>query len=148
MEVARPDGATVTVTGVPARHGLAVPEGEEPMGGDVIGFMLTADGLPSVYISGDNQALELVTEVADRFAPVDTAILYLGGCRHDTMTQNVLWTLTSAQGAAAAKILDARRVVPAHFDSWAHVKEGRDDTEKAFAAAGLTDRLHFCRAGD
>ena len=45
----------MTVTGVPARHG---PVGCEPVTGDVIGFVLTSDDLPSVHVSGDNAALE------------------------------------------------------------------------------------------
>ncbi|WP_405525113.1 hypothetical protein [Streptomyces canus] len=98
-ELDRPEGGTRTVTGVPARHD---PVGCEPVTGDVVGFILTTDYLPSVHVSGDNAALEHVKAT----------------------------TLDSAQGADAAKLLGARRVVPAHFeswvhfDSWAHFKEG------------------------
>lgn len=139
-ELGRPDGGTVTVTGVPARHG---PVGCEPITGDVVGFMLTADDLPSVYVSGDNAALEYVQQIADRFAPVDTAVLFLGGARMTIAFDNALLTLDSALGAEAASILGARRVVPAHFDSWAHFTEGRKEIETAFTAAGLADRLDF-----
>ncbi|MDQ0604552.1 L-ascorbate metabolism protein UlaG (beta-lactamase superfamily) [Streptomyces canus] len=141
-EIQRPDGTTVTVTGVPARHG---PIGCEPVTGDVIGFVLTSDDLPSVYVSGDNAALEHVKEIAQKFAPVDTAVLFLGGARMAFAFDGALLTLDSAQGAEAARILGARRVVPAHFDSWAHFKEGRNEIEAAFAEAGLADRLHFAR---
>ena len=141
-EIQRPDGTTVTVTGVPARHG---PIGCEPVTGDVIGFVLTSDDLPSVYVSGDNAALEHVKEIAEQFAPVDTAVLFLGGARMAFAFDGALLTLDSAQGAEAARILGARRVVPAHFDSWAHVQEGRTEIEAAFAKAGLTDRLAFSR---
>lgn len=138
----RPDGGTVTVTGVPARHG---PVGCEPVTGDVVGFVLTSDDLPSVYVSGDNAALEHVEEIAERFAPVDTAVLFLGGARMDFAFDNALLTLDSAQGAKAVRLLGARRVVPAHFDSWAHFKEGRHEIETAFTEAGLADRLDFAR---
>jgi L-ascorbate metabolism protein UlaG (beta-lactamase superfamily) len=141
-EIERPDGTTVTVTGVPARHG---PIGCEPVTGDVVGFVLTSDDLPSVYVSGDNAALEHVKEIAEKFAPVDTAVLFLGGARMAFAFDGALLTLDSAQGAEAARILGARRVVPAHFDSWAHFKEGRNEIEAAFAEAGLADRLHFAR---
>ncbi|WP_371573530.1 MBL fold metallo-hydrolase [Streptomyces sp. NBC_01314] len=142
VQLWRPDGGTVTVTGVPARHG---PVGCEPVTGDVVGFMVTSDDLPSVYVSGDNAALEHVKEIAGRFAPVDTAVLFLGGTRMAFAFDNALLTLDSAQGAEAAKILGARRVVPAHFDSWAHFKEGRTEIEAAFTEAGLADRLDFAR---
>ncbi|ANS70191.1 putative Zn-dependent hydrolase of beta-lactamase fold [Streptomyces lincolnensis] len=139
-ELWRPDGGTMTVTGVPARHG---PVGCEPVTGDVIGFVLTSDDLPSVYVSGDNAALEHVEEIAGKFAPVDTAVLFLGGARMPFAFEGALLTLDSAQGARAAQMLGARRVVPAHFDSWAHFQEGRDEIEAAFTGAGLADRLDF-----
>jgi L-ascorbate metabolism protein UlaG (beta-lactamase superfamily) len=141
-ELKRPDGGTVTVTGMPARHG---PVGCEPISGDVIGFMLTSDDLPSVYVSGDNAALEHVKEIAERFAPVDTAILFLGGARMPFAFDGALLTLDSTLGAEAAKTLDARRVVPAHYDSWAHFQEGRAEIEAAFTEVGLADRLDFAR---
>ncbi|WNM35738.1 MBL fold metallo-hydrolase [Streptomyces sp. Li-HN-5-11] len=141
-ELKRPDGGTVTITGLPARHG---PEGCEPITGDVVGFMLTSDDLPSVYVSGDNANLEHVKEIAEKFAPVDTAVLFLGGARMDFAFDNALLTLDSALGAEAAKILGARRVVPAHYDSWAHFQEGRKEIEAAFSEAGLADRLDFAR---
>ncbi|WP_327748165.1 MBL fold metallo-hydrolase [Streptomyces europaeiscabiei] len=141
-ELWRPDGGIMTVTGVPARHG---PEGCEPITGEVVGFMLTSRDLPSVYVSGDNANLEHVKEIAEKFAPVDTAVLFLGGARMPFAFDNSLLTLDSAQGAEAAQILGARRVVPAHYDSWAHFQEGRSEIEAAFAAAGLTDRLDFAR---
>ncbi|MDQ0957357.1 L-ascorbate metabolism protein UlaG (beta-lactamase superfamily) [Streptomyces sp. B4I13] len=56
-----------------------------------------------------------------------------------------LLTLDSALGAQAARILGARRVVPAHYDSWAHFQEGRKEIEAAFSEAGLADRLDFAR---
>jgi L-ascorbate metabolism protein UlaG (beta-lactamase superfamily) len=141
-ELWRPDGGTMAVTGVPARHG---PVGCEPVTGDVVGFLLTSHDLPSVYVSGDNAALEHVEEIAEKFAPVDTAVLFLGGARMPFAFDGALLTLDSTQGAQAAKMLGARRVVPAHFDSWAHFQEGRTEIEAAFAEAGLTDRLDFAR---
>lgn len=142
VEVARPDGGSVTVTGLPARHG---PVEAAELNGDVVGFMLTAADLPSVYVSGDNLGLECVQQIAERFAPVDVAVLFLGAARHAPILDNALVSMTSAEGAEAAKLLDARRVVAAHFDGWAHFKEGRDEIESAFAAAGLADRLDFAR---
>ncbi|MFD7453896.1 MBL fold metallo-hydrolase [Kitasatospora sp. NPDC059827] len=139
VELARPDGGSVTVTAAPALHG---PEGAEAVLGQVIGFVLTAPDLPSVYVSGDNASLPLVEEIAERFGPVDTAVLFAGAARPGPF-DGALLTLDSAQAAEAAALLGARRVVPAHFDSWAHFTEGRTALEAAFAAAGLSDRLQF-----
>jgi L-ascorbate metabolism protein UlaG (beta-lactamase superfamily) len=127
----------VTVTAVPARHG---PEGCEPVTGEVIGFVLTGDGLPTIYVSGDNASLEIVREIAGRFRPIDTAVIFAGGARAGLLG-NALLTLDSAQAAEAARILDARRVVPVHCDSWAHFTEGRDMIAEAFQRAGVGDKL-------
>ena len=140
VELVRPDGGSVTVTAVPAQHG---PEGCEPISGEVIGFVLTATDLPTVYVSGDNASLELVAEIAGRVGPVDTAVLFAGAARVDQLFDGGLLTLDSAQAAEATLILGARRVVPVHFDSWGHFTEGRESLVAAFEAAGLTDRLHL-----
>ncbi|MFF7105327.1 MBL fold metallo-hydrolase [Streptomyces nigra] len=139
----RPDGGSVTVTAVPAIHGPASREDIEPVLGTVIGFVLTGDGLPTVYISGDNASLDEVKKIAERFAPVDTAILYAGAPRFPVLFDNQCIVLDSAQAAEAARILDAGRVLPVHYDGWTHLTEGRDDLESAFASAGLADRLHW-----
>ncbi|WP_304452807.1 MBL fold metallo-hydrolase [Nocardiopsis sp. YSL2] len=137
VELERPDGGRVTVTAAPAQHG---PEGCEPFTGEVIGFVLTATDLPTVYVSGDNASLDVVREVADRFGPVDTAVLFAGGAR-TPLFDGALLTLDSERSAEAARILGARRVVPAHADGWAHFTEGHGELERAFAEAGLADRL-------
>ncbi|WP_405771805.1 MBL fold metallo-hydrolase [Actinacidiphila glaucinigra] len=141
VELERPGGGTVTVTGVPAVHGPGPREEVEPFTGQVVGFVLTGEGLPTVYVSGDNASLDAVKEIAGRFAPVDTAVLFAGAPRFPMLFDGNLIVLDSAQAAEAARILGARRVVPVHHDSWAHFTEGREDLEAAFTAAGLADRL-------
>ncbi|MFI2508757.1 MBL fold metallo-hydrolase [Streptomyces sp. NPDC018972] len=141
IDLDRPDGGTVTVTGVPAVHGPGPREEIEPITGQVVGFVLTGDGLPTVYVSGDNASLDAVREIAGRFAPLDTAILFAGAPRFPMLFDGGLIVLDSAQAAEATRILGARSVVPVHHDSWAHFTEGRDDLEAAFTAAGLADRL-------
>ncbi|MDT9699829.1 MBL fold metallo-hydrolase [Streptomyces sp. P17] len=140
-ELDRPEGGTVTVTAVPAIHGPGPREAVEPITGEVVGFVLTGDGLPSLYVSGDNASLDAVKEIADRFGPVDTAILFAGAPRFPVLFDGAQLVLDSAQAAEAARILGARRVVPVHCDSWDHFTEGRRDVEAAFQAAGLADRL-------
>ncbi|GLX53227.1 hypothetical protein Shyhy01_61770 [Streptomyces hygroscopicus subsp. hygroscopicus] len=137
VDLPRPDGGTVTVTAAPALHG---PEGCEPLVGEVTGFVLTAADLPTVYISGDNASLGLVREVAARYAPVDTAVLFAGAPRMPLL-DDALLVLDGKGAAAAARLLGARRVVAAHVDGWAHFTETRRDVEAAFEEAGLADRL-------
>ncbi|MFC7531829.1 MBL fold metallo-hydrolase [Actinoplanes sp. GCM10030250] len=141
VELKRPAGGSLTVTAVPALHG---PEGSEPVVGEVTGFVLTGDGLPSVYVSGDNASLDRVGQIADRFGPVDVAILFAGAVRPG-MLDYALLTLDSAMAAEAAVMLGARQVVPVHYDSWAHFSEGREELVEAFEKAGITDRVSWGR---
>ncbi len=134
------DGA-ITVTGVPAIHGPGTREEVEPFTGQVVGFVLTGEGLPTVYVSGDNASLAAVQEIADKFGPVDTAILFAGAPRIPVLFGGEPLVLDSAHAAEAARLLDAARVVPVHYDSWSHYTEGRDDLVAAFTAAGLANRL-------
>ncbi|MGW7068830.1 MBL fold metallo-hydrolase [Streptomyces sp. NPDC054855] len=143
VELERRDGGpgAITVTGVPAIHGPGPREEVEASTGQVVGFVLTGEGLPTVYVSGDNASLDAVRDIAERFAPVDTALLFAGAPRFPMVFDGNPIVLDSAQAAEATQILGARHVVPVHHDSWAHFTEGRDELKAAFAAANLTDRL-------
>jgi L-ascorbate metabolism protein UlaG (beta-lactamase superfamily) len=125
------------VTGVPAQHG---PDGTEHLVGEVTGFVLSGAGLPTVYVSGDNASLPVVQAVADRSGPVDVAILFAGGAQTPLLGDAYL-TLTSELAAEAAQILGARRIVPLHFEHWAHFTQGADTLRAAFARHGLAGRL-------
>ncbi|MEV6009489.1 MBL fold metallo-hydrolase [Streptomyces sp. NPDC051976] len=142
-ELPRPDGGTLRITGVPAQHG---PDGSEPIVGEVTGFVLSGDGLPTVYVSGDNASLDVVRAIADRFGPFDVAVLFAGAARTPLVPDAPL-TLTSEQTAQAAEILGAEQVVPLHFEHWGHFTEDGDSLEAAFAAAGLGERLHRLKPG-
>ena len=72
---------------------------------------------------------------------IDTALLFAGAPRFPELFDNQLIVLNSAQAAEAARLLGARRVVPVHYDSWAHFTEGREELVAAFTAAGLAARL-------
>jgi L-ascorbate metabolism protein UlaG (beta-lactamase superfamily) len=118
----------VDITAVPALHG---PPGIEDIIGPVVGFILQAPTLPSVYISGDNASLEKVREIADRFAPIGVAVLFAGAARVPEIDANL--TLTSADAVEAARILRAASVVGVHTDDWEHFSETRQQLEAAFA---------------
>lgn len=126
----------VDITAVPALHG---PPGIEDVIGPVVGFLLQAPTLPSVYVSGDNASLDLVDEIASRYAPVGIAILFAGAARVPEIDATL--TLTSQDAVAAARILGARKVVGVHCEDWEHFSETRTDLEAAFTAAGMRDLL-------
>ncbi|MGW7205865.1 MBL fold metallo-hydrolase [Streptomyces sp. NPDC054837] len=106
------DGARVTA--VPTLHG---PEGSEPLVGEGTGFVLSGEGLPKVYVSGDNASLDRVRKFADREGPFDVALLFAGAARTPLVPDA---SLTSEQAAEAATVLGARHVVPLHFEHWGH----------------------------
>lgn len=126
------DFGVVTITAMPALHG---PPGSEPLVGPVIGFMLEAAGEPTVYVSGDNASLPLVRQIADRFAPVDIALLFAGAARVEEIDADL--TLNSTDAATAAESLGARLVVGLHTEDWTHFSHTREQLEAAFDGTGV-----------
>jgi L-ascorbate metabolism protein UlaG (beta-lactamase superfamily) len=143
-ELQTPTGATLTVTAVPALHG---PDGSEALVGQVTGFVLTGVGVPTVYISGDNASLDVVDAVADRFGPVDIALLHAGAARTELL-DGALLTLDSEQTGAAAVRAGARHVFPLHFEGWAHFSEGREALAAAVERANIADRTVLLDLGE
>lgn len=143
IDLPRPDGGVVTVTGVPALHG---PEGAEKLLGVVTGFVLQGEGLPTVYVSGDNASLGYVKEIVDRFPSIDVAILFAGAAR-TALLDGANLTLTSEDAVEAARILDGATVVPVHTEGWTHFTEGPDTFVAAFRSAGLEDRVTLLAHG-
>ncbi|MGW4485743.1 MBL fold metallo-hydrolase [Amycolatopsis sp. NPDC004368] len=135
------DVGGVRVTGMPALHG---PEGAEANVGEVTGFLLSSDGLPAVYVSGDNASLARVRAIAGRVGPVPIAVLFAGAAR--TPLIDDFLTMPSDVAAQAAEVLGAEHVVPLHFEGWAHFTQGPDTLEEAFAGKGM--RLHLLKPGE
>ena len=128
VEIPRPDGGTLRVTGVPAQHG---PDGTDHLTGEVTGFVLTGQGLPTVYVSGDNASLDVVHAIAKRLGRMDVAVLFAGAAQTPLLGEAHL-TLTGRGAAEAARILGVRRVLPAHVDGWTHFSKGVVPLRRAF----------------
>jgi L-ascorbate metabolism protein UlaG (beta-lactamase superfamily) len=138
LEVERPGGGTLAITAVPAQHG---PDGTDHITGPVIGFVLRAAGVPTLYVSGDNASVDVVRTIADRLGPIELAVLFAGGVSLPYRFEGAYLTLSADRAAEAAEVLGARAVVPVHYEGWAHFTQGADDLRASFAAAGLADRL-------
>lgn len=140
-----PRGERVRVTATPAQHG---PRFLNPLTGPVIGFVLEWDGQAGgpLYISGDTVMFGGIGEVGRRFR-VSTAILHVGRATL-AATGSLHYTFTAEESARAAEVLGASRVFPIHYQGWSHFREGRPDVERAFAKAGLSDRLSFFPPGE
>ncbi|GAB2674158.1 MBL fold metallo-hydrolase [Nocardia goodfellowii] len=129
----------VTVTAVPALHG---PEGCEPVTGIVTGFVLRADGEPTVYVSGDNASVELVGEIAERIGRIDIAILFVGAANPGRFGDTDLTLNARTAVQAAAKLGDAV-IVPVHAEGWAHFSETLDYLARTFGYAGRAAQLRI-----
>ena len=127
----------VRITGLPAQHG---PDGSEHLVGEVTGFLLSGEDLPSVYVSGDNASLDVVQDIADRTGKIDIAVLFVGGAQMPYLGDAYL-TLSSVAACEAAKLLGARTVVPLHYSDWAHFSDGVQSLQDAFAAGSFSERL-------
>lgn len=142
IELGRPDGTSLTITGLPAQHG---PDGSEHLVGEVTGFLLSGDGLPTVYVSGDNASLDVVRTIAGRVGTVDLAVLFVGGAQMPYLDGYL--TLPSSWAPEAARILGAGTVVGIHLDGWGHFTDDRDSLVSAFTASGLADLLSVPHSG-
>ncbi len=134
----------LTVTALPARHG---PVGAEALSGDVTGFLLQGEGLPTVYVSGDNAGVDVVEQIAERVGRVDVAVLFVGAANVGRFGPEPM-TLNGERAARVAALLDASVVVPVHAEGWEHFTEGVGEVAAAFEAAGLGDRLRVLTPGE
>ncbi|KUN82551.1 Zn-dependent hydrolase [Streptomyces bungoensis] len=142
-------GGDLTVLAVPAVHG---PEdGDRDADGnvncEVTGFVLSGRGLPTIYVSGDNASIRTVAEISRRVPDIEAAVLHAGAARVPVKFGGRPLSLDSRRAAAAAAVLGAEIVVPAHYDHWAHFSEGLADLELAFHEAGLSSLLRAAPHG-
>jgi L-ascorbate metabolism protein UlaG (beta-lactamase superfamily) len=130
---------SLTVQAVPAVHGPADGQRNETghVNCEVTGFVLSGPDVPTVYLSGDNASIGAVKAIVEHVGAVDIAVIFAGAARVATKERGRPLTFTGQRAAAAAELLGAKSVIPAHVDGWAHFSEGRDDFAAAFEEAGL-----------
>jgi L-ascorbate metabolism protein UlaG (beta-lactamase superfamily) len=123
---------TIEVTATPCRHG---PPLSRPIVGDVIGFALRWEGQANgaLWISGDTVLYDGVRQVAERL-DVDVALVHLGGVRFP-ISGPVRYTMTAREAVELCGLLRPRRLIPIHYEGWAHFREGREAIERELAEA-------------
>lgn len=129
-----PDGRTMTITGVPARHG---PFGVEAITGEVTGFVLSIDGWAAVYVSGDTVWFEGTAEVAERF-DIGVAILFAGAAQPRGPFDI---TMDTNGAIEAARAFPHARIVGVHNQGWSHYVQSQNDLARAFELLGIAPRL-------
>ena len=146
VTVDRPDGGgSVTVTAVPADHG---PPQVAAKNGPVIGFVLSGDRLPTMYVSGDNASVDVVRTIVADHGPFDAVVLFVGGAQVPEAWGDAHLTLTAQTAVEAARELGDAPIAPIHQDGWAHFTSSAADVEREFAQAGLSDRLRSVAPGE
>lgn len=141
----RPGGGAVQVVAVPADHG---PPDVASKNGPVIGFVLSGDGLPAIYVSGDNASVDVVRGIVAEHGPFDAAVLFIGGAQVPEAWGDAHLTLTAHTAVEAARALDDAPIAPIHQDGWAHFTSSAADVEREFARAGLSGRLRSVAPGE
>lgn len=133
-----PDGDIVTITAVPAHHG---PAELDPILGEVSGFLLSAPGFPTVYVSGDNERVENVVELARRVELIDLAVVFAGAPQLPQLTGSTVLGLTASGVLDVAELLPEAMLAVVHTEGWSHFTESRDDVERLVSARGLNGRV-------
>ncbi|MEX0914085.1 MAG: MBL fold metallo-hydrolase [Demequina sp.] len=135
--------ADVTVTAVPARHG---PRAIKQVTGQVTGFVLQAEGWPTVYLSGDNSSVKKARKVAEAFPEVDIAVLFAGAAKVERLG-DMLLTMDAERCARVAALWPRAAIVPIHVDGWSHFTEPMDDFLAGFAEHATTERVVVLEPG-
>jgi L-ascorbate metabolism protein UlaG (beta-lactamase superfamily) len=134
------NGARLRVTATPARHG---PAGIEPFSGDVIGFVVEADGAGAIYVSGDTVWYDGTAEVAKRFQP--RVVMPFAGAAQTRGPFHL--TMDTNDVVETARAFPSALIVPVHHDSWAHFRQDGNDLAVTFKALGIADRLRLLQPG-
>jgi L-ascorbate metabolism protein UlaG (beta-lactamase superfamily) len=141
-ELAR-GGTRMRITATPARHG---PPSVQQAVGEVIGFAIALAGTDSVvYISGDTVYYDALDQIGRNYR-VGTAFLFFGDA-HFPETGSMAFTMNGVAGARLAAALNARSVIPVHYDAFEHLAEPPEAIGEAFRQAGMADRLRWLPPG-
>lgn len=134
----------VTVTAVPARHGPRFT----PQVSQVTGFLLAAEGEPTVWISGDT-VLSPELRAALPTLRADVAIIHCGGVTFPKapLFGPLVFTFDAPHVVEAIELLQPRIVIPVHRNGWAHF-EPESRLRAAIEAAGLTPSTHYLELGE
>ncbi|KAI5919591.1 Metallo-hydrolase/oxidoreductase [Camillea tinctor] len=139
-------GKRFEVTATPCQH---LP------GGECTGFVLAAsefgstDGLPNaIYFSGDTIYLEELSRIREKWH-VSIALLNLGAATVvlPGSDEPLLITMDGKQGARLFRDIGADVLVPMHFESWDHFREGKEALAAAFQEEGVGEKVKWLELG-
>jgi L-ascorbate metabolism protein UlaG (beta-lactamase superfamily) len=110
----------------------------------VSGFVLSAEGEPTLYVAGDTVWCDEVWAAIDRHRP-DVIVVFAGGAR---FLEGDPITMTAADVAAVARHAPAAAVVAAHLEAINHCVETRSKLAAGLADAGVEGRVAIPADGE
>jgi len=105
--------------------------------GPTPGFVLAAEGEPSLYIAGDTIWCDEARAALDEHAP-DVVVVNAGGARY---TGGEPFVMTSDDVVAVARHSPGARVVAVHMEAINHCPQTRADLHQCLHEEGLTDQV-------
>lgn len=131
----------VTISRTSGQHGrkkMAVKMGK------VSGFILQAEGEPTVYIAGDTIWCDDVKQALDEYRP-DITIVNAGGAR---FLMGGAITMDDADVIALCQHAPYTKVIAVHMESINHCIVKRDDLHRKIEPAGLQHRVLIPQDGE
>ena len=139
------EGEELRVTAVPAVHargllGRMLP----PVMGSVVEHLVGGEVRRRVYISGDTLTGDHVDAIRERFAPIDVAVVHLGGTR--VLLRTV--TLDAPMGVDFVQRSRPSMVVPIHHDDYTVFRSPLSHFVERARSAGLSAELRCPQRGE
>ncbi|PTB74741.1 Metallo-hydrolase/oxidoreductase [Trichoderma longibrachiatum ATCC 18648] len=140
------NGRSFEIIATPAEH---APQGE------CIGFIVTSpdfgttNDLPNaIFFSGDTVYNQDVANSLKGYH-ISLALLNLGRAAIPVGEPEPLAiTMDGKQAAQLIKDANVEKVVPMHYEGWGHFSEDREEATKAFAEAGVSDKVFWLPRGE
>ena len=107
--------------------------------GPVSGFVIAADGEPTVYVAGDTVWCEEVADALDAHRP-DVVVVNAGGAR---FLEGDPITMTAEDVVAVAHHAPWATIVAVHLEAINHCLETREQLRAAAEAAGVAARVRI-----
>lgn len=118
----------VTATMVEAKHSSGIQDGDSLIyGGIAAGFVLTIEGGPTLYHSGDTCVFSDMQIIRDLYAP-QLAMLPIGD----------FYTMGPKAAAMATQFLGVNTVLPLHFGTFPELTGTPDQLQKALEDRGVS----------
>ena len=110
-----------------AQHSSGLPDGN--YGGNAMGFLVTSED-KTIYCAGDT-SLTLDMQLIPSWAKIDWAVLPIGDN----------FTMDAKDAARAAEMVETKKVIGVHYDTFGFIEINHNDAKKAFEEKGIELRL-------